>query len=127
MKRGKYILPVLVSTLWISLSEFFRNELMFKSYWVQHYQSMGLTFPSAPVNGAVWGIWSLCFAVAIAVVSRKFTFWQTVFLSWFVGFVLMWLVIGNMGVLPFQLLYFAIPLSFLETYIATLLIKKLTR
>jgi hypothetical protein len=43
-----------------------------------------------------------------------------------VGFVLMWLVTGNMGVLPYSILVFAIPLSLLETYLATLIIKKLS-
>jgi hypothetical protein len=47
-------------------------------------------------------------------------------LSWFVGFVLMWVVIGNMGVLPKGLLYIAIPLSLLEAFLASFIIKKLS-
>jgi hypothetical protein len=38
----------------------------------------------------------------------------------------MWLVVGNMGVLPFGILYFAIPLSLLEVFLATLIIVKLS-
>ena len=120
---SKIAVPVFITAIWISVTEFVRNEFLVKSYWTGHYQKLGLVFPSAPVNGAVWGIWSLCFAVAVYILSKKFSLWQTTFLSWFMGFVLMWLVIGNMNVLPYGLLVFAIPLSFLESFIATFIIR----
>ena len=47
---------------------------------------MGLTFPEKPINSAVWGIWSLCFAIGTYIISRKFSLLQTTFLSWFVDF-----------------------------------------
>lgn len=122
----KTILPVLLATIWISLSEFVRNEFLFKQFWTKHYESLGLVFPSEPVNGAVWGIWSLFLAIAIFIVSKKFGFWQTIALMWFVGFVLMWLVVGNMGVLPYDILFYAVPLSILEVGISVLIIRKLS-
>ena len=122
----KVILPVLVATIWISISEFLRNELIFKSYWVEHYESMGLVFPSEPVNGAMWGVWSLLFAIAIFILLKKFGLWQTILLSWFIGFVLMWVVVWNLGVLPVRLLVFAVPLSFLEAFFAAWIIRKLS-
>ncbi len=122
----KVILPILLATIWISISEFGRNELLLKSYWIKHYKSMGLTFPSEPVNGAVWGIWSLFFAVAIFIIAKKFSIMQTSFLSWFMAFVMMWVVIGNLGVLPNGIfLLNAIPLSFIEAFVATIIIKRL--
>jgi len=120
----KTILPIVLATIWISLSEFVRNEFLLKSYWTDHYQKLGLVFPSEPVNGAVWGIWSLCFAIGISILSQKFSWIQTTFLSWFFGFVFMWLVLGNMGVLPFEIVPFAIPLSLLESFIAAFILKK---
>ncbi|MDA3947590.1 MAG: hypothetical protein PF508_00050 [Spirochaeta sp.] len=78
----------------------------------------------APINGAIWGVWSLLFAVGIYTISRRFSLIETVAISWFVGFVLMWLVVGNMSVLPFGILPFAIPLSLLETFLAALAIVK---
>jgi hypothetical protein len=120
------ILPILAATLWISISEFVRNEFIVKSFWTNHYIGLGLTFPSEPVNGAVWGIWSLMFAIAIFIISKKFTLFQTALLSWFVGFVLMWFVLGNLGVLPYGLLVYAIPLSILEAFVASWIIKKLS-
>ena len=122
----KTIFPVFLATTWISLSEFFRNEYLLKSFWTQHYKSLGITFPSEPINGAMWGIWSLMFAVTIFIIAKKFTLLQTTFLSWFVAFVMMWIVIGNLGVLPYGLLLNAIPLSIIEAFIAALLIKKLS-
>ena len=126
MKTLRYIiLPILLAAIWISISEFVRNELLFKSYWTEHYAELGLVFPSDPVNGAVWGIWSLLFAVLIFLLSGKFNLLQTTFISWFAGFVLMWFVVGNMDVLPFGLLYFAVPLSLLEAFVGSLIIIKL--
>jgi hypothetical protein len=119
----KTILPVLLATIWISISEFVRNEFLVKSFWTKHYESLGLKFPSEPINGAVWGIWSLLFAVAVFIIAKKFTAVQTTLFSWFVAFGLMWIVIGNLGVLPYGFLWYAIPLSLFESLIATLIIK----
>lgn len=119
------ILPVLLAAIWISISEFVRNEFLFKSFWTEHYQKLGLEFPSEPINGAVWGIWSLCFAIAVFIIAKKFSLRQTTLLSWFVGFILMWISSGNMGVLPYGLLVYAVPLSVLESFVATYLIFKL--
>ncbi|MEZ5032888.1 MAG: hypothetical protein R2787_15980 [Saprospiraceae bacterium] len=118
-------LPILVATLWISLSEFARNEFLLKSVWTDHYTGMGLVFPSEPVNGAMWGVWSLCFAISIYWLARRYSLMQTTALAWFVGFLLMWLVTWNMGVLPVSILPFAIPLSLLESYVATVIMKKM--
>jgi hypothetical protein len=126
MKIIKQIVSILLATIWISISEFVRNQLLVKSYWTEHYQDLGLTFPSEPVNGAVWGIWSLLFAITIYIIAKKATLIKTTLLSWFVGFVLMWVVIGNLGVLPYGILVYAVPLSLLEAFIAALIIKKLT-
>lgn len=120
------ILPILLAGIWISVSEFVRNEFLIKSYWTRHYEGLGLTFPSEPVNGAVWGIWSLLFAVAIFILSKRFNLLETAFLAWFMGFVLMWLVIGNLNVLPYGILPFAIPLSLLEAFVAAWIVDRLS-
>ena len=120
----KTILPVLLATVWISISEFLRNEVLFKSYWTEHYTNMGITFPSEPINGAMWGVWSLLFAISIFVVSRKFNLLESSILAWLYGFVMMWVVLGNLNVLPFGLLLFAVPLSMLEAFLAVWIIKK---
>lgn len=122
----KSILAVILATTWISISEFVRNEFLLKNYWTDHYNGMGLVFPSEPLNGAIWGLWSLMFAIAIFIISRKFNLIQTTFLAWFTGFWLMWAVVWNMSVLPAGILPFAIPLSLLEAFLASFIIHKLT-
>lgn len=119
------VLPILLSTIWISVSEFVRNELLVKSYWTRHYESLGLTFPSELVNGAIWGLWSLLFAIAIYIISQRFSLLETTLLSWFAGFVLMWVVIWNLNVLPPGLLLIAAPLSLLEALVATWIIERM--
>ena len=124
MFTSKSIIAILLATLWIVFSEFLRNQLLFASYWVGHYKSLGLVFPSAPINGAVWGLWSLLFAIGIFVLTRKFDLLATTMLAWLFGFVLMWVVTWNMGVLPSGILPFAVPLSLLESFLATWIILK---
>jgi len=122
----KTILPIFLATGWISISEFVRNEFLAKSYWIDHYDKLGLTFPSEPVNGVVWGIWSFFFAVTIFFLSKKFNLLQTTLFSWFVGFVMMWVVTANLLVFPLGILPLAIPLSILEAFVAALIIHKLS-
>lgn len=121
------VLPILLSTIWISLSEFLRNELLVKSFWTDHYQGLGLTFPSGPISGAMWGVWSLFFAISIFILLKKFTLLQTTFLGWFMAFVMMWVVIWNLKVLPYGILWYAVPLSVIETLVAALIIRKLAK
>jgi len=128
MKLIKNVLiPVLLATIWISISEFVRNEFILKSFWIDHYHGLGLTFPSDTINGAIWGIWSLFFAVFVFIIAARFTLIQTTLISWFAAFVLMWLTIGNLGVLPFGLLIYAVPLSLLESFVAALILKKVPK
>lgn len=123
----KVLLAILVTTAWISISEFARNEFLLKQHWINHYAGMGLSFPAEPINGAVWGIWSMVYATVIYTVSTRFNLLQTALLAWVVGFGMMWLVIGNLLVLPWAILPWAIPLSMIEATVATWLVYKLTQ
>lgn len=118
-------LPIFIVGIWINISEFIRNEIFIKSYWVKHYQSLNLTFPSEPINGIGWIIWGFSFAVTIFILSKKYNLLQTTLLSWFMAFCMMWIVIWNLDVLPIGILWIAVPLSLLESFIGVLLCKKL--
>ena len=72
----------------------------------------------------MWGVWSHLLAIAIFILLKKFSLAETTFLSWLMAFVLMWVVIGNMAVLPYGILPYAIPLSLLECFVAAWVIKK---
>ena len=120
------ILPIFIAGIWINISEFLRNEFLAKSYWVDHYRGLNLIFPSEPVNGIGWVIWGFSFAIALFILSRRFTLWQTTFLAWFTAFFMMWIVIWNLDVLPGNILWMAAPLSFFETFVAVLICKQLS-
>jgi hypothetical protein len=125
MKTIKIVLVILLATTWISISEFVRNEFLLKSFWINHYHDLGLTFPSERVNGAIWGVWSMLLAILIFIIAKRFSVIQTTFIVWLAGFVMMWVVTGNLGVLPSGLLLYAIPLSILESFVASFIIIKL--
>ena len=120
----KTILPVLFSGVWITVSEFVRNEFLFKSYWVDHYQSLNLKFQTLPLNGILWTVWSFILAYVILELLQKFSFLRTLLIAWLTAFVMMWITIYNLQVLPLMLLLAAVPLSLLEVVIAELIIKK---
>ncbi|MEI6221590.1 MAG: hypothetical protein WCP97_02385 [bacterium] len=119
----KTTLPITLSTLWITLSEFLRNEILFKTYWTKHYSSLGLTFETKPINGIIWLIWSFLLAYLIFSLLQHLSFKKTLLLSWLTSFVMMWLTLYNLQVLPLALLLFAIPLSALEVFIAAAIIR----
>lgn len=118
-------LSILEAGVWISISEFLRNQFLLIDTWREHYNSLGLEFPEDPINGAIWGIWSFSFALLIWMINRKNSFLTTTLMAWLAGFVLMWIVTGNMLVLPFEILTLAIPLSVIEVVLAVWIIRKL--
>ena len=125
MPSGKKSLyAILLAGLWINASEFFRNEVLVKSLWTGHFQSLGLTFPSAPLNGALWMLWGFVFAMVVLAISRRASLLQTTFVLWLITFPLMWLVLWNLSVLPVGILPYAVPLSLLEVLVATLICRK---
>lgn len=123
----KTLLSVFAAGIWITLSEFIRNEFLFKSYWQEHYQALGLRFETLPVNGMLWMVWSFLLAYVIYQLLAKFTYIKALLLSWLTVFVMMWLTIYNLQVLPLRLLLFAIPLSLFEIWLAAVIIRQFRR
>ena len=117
----KYLLAVVIAGIWMNLNEFVRNELVLKSYWVDGFSTLGLVFPGEPVNGVIWMLWAFLFVAMMLWLRRSIGEYQSVLLSWGLGYVLMWIALGNVGVLPKGLLYVAAPWSFAEVYVAALI------
>jgi hypothetical protein len=120
------IIAVILTGIWVNASEFFRNEVLLKTYWINHYRSLGMTFPSEPLNGMIWVAWGFLFAIAIYIISRKFDLIKTTLISWFMAFVLMWIVTWNLNVLPSAILIYAVPLSLLEAFIGSYICIKMS-
>ena len=124
--QSRSIMAVILTGIWVNASEFFRNEILLKKYWIDHYQSLGITFPSEPKNGIIQVVWGFLFAIAIYIISRKFNLIQTTLVSWFMAFVLMWIVTWNLNVLPSAILIYAVPLSLLEAFIGSYICIKMS-
>jgi hypothetical protein len=120
----KPFLAIIIAGIWITVSEFLRNELLFNSYWVNHFSSLGLKFATLPINGMLWMIWSFILAFIIFNLLKKYSFKETMLISWLAAFVMMWITIYNLQVLPLMLLVFAVPLSIIEVLVAGLIIRK---
>lgn len=114
---------ILLAGLWVNTCEFLRNQILLNGEWVQHFQSLGMGFPSAPINALVWVVWGFVFAAIVFVLAQKFTLSQTFVLAWALGFVLMWLVIWNLNVLPMKILPVAVPFSLIESFGAAYICK----
>ncbi|MCB9802990.1 hypothetical protein H6761_03165 [Candidatus Nomurabacteria bacterium] len=123
----KTIVTIFSAGLWITFSEFFRNEILLKNYWTEHFESLGLTFTTTAINGLIWLVWSFSLAYLIYQLLKKFDTKKTISLVWLGMFWMMWLTIYNLQTLPLKILIFAIPLSLLEIMIAVLIIQKLKK
>jgi hypothetical protein len=124
---GKAALAVVLSGVWTGLCEFVRNQFLLASQWQSHYQGMGLVFPARPVNGMMWMVWSFCTAAVVFAVSRRFGLWATTIIAWIAGYVMMWVVIWNLAVLPIGILPIAVPFSFGEALGAAFICRKFAR
>jgi hypothetical protein len=120
-------LAIGVAAIWITASEFLRNEFLFKSYWINHFHSMGLEFVTLPINGILWTLWSFGLAYLIFRLISKFSFLETMLLAWLPSFAMMWITTYNLQVLPLGLLIFAIPLSLFEVFLAMVIIRQLSK
>ena len=125
-QRLRPVLTILLSGLWVNASEFFRNNILLKHYWVEHFKSLGMVFPSEPRNGLIWVVWGFLYAAAIYSLSRYTSLVKATMLAWLFGFVLMWLATWNLNVLPLAILVFAVPLSLVETLGAVYLSQRLS-
>lgn len=113
----KIIVPILITGIWINVSETVRWMFLVESYWLEKYQNLNLVFPDETINIITWMIWGFFHATVIFILSRRYNLLQTTFLSWFVAFVMMWVIVWNIGVLPTGMLWFNIPLSLFEAFI----------
>jgi hypothetical protein len=117
-------LPIFIAGVWINISETVRWMLIIESYWVEYYESLNLVFPNNPLNAVIWMTWGFLYSAIIFVLSRKFRPLQTTLIAWLTVFVMLWIVLWNIDILPVKLLWYNIPLSFIETYVAVLICNK---
>jgi hypothetical protein len=121
------VLAVALAGVWVNLCEFVRNQVLFLPQWQAHYRDMGLVFPAQLVNAVLWVVWSFLLAGMAFAISRRLGLWQTTFIAWVMAFVMMWVVIWNLSVLPLGILPIAVPFSLVEALGAAFICRKLAR
>lgn len=121
------VLPIFLTGIWINISETIRWIFLIEDYWIEYYDKLDLIFPNEPINTIIWVIWGFLFATIIFALSKKFNLLITTILSWFAVFVMMWLVVWNVGVLPVEMLWYNVPLSLFETFIGAIICKTIVK
>jgi len=121
----KVIIPIFLVGIWINVSETIRWLLVIETHWIDYYNELNLVFPNGPSNAITWMIWGFVFATIVFIISKKFKLFPATFICWFAVFVTLWIVLWNIDILPVNILWYNIPLSLLETYIAVLICNKL--
>jgi len=121
------VLAVMLAGVWVNLCEVVRNQVLLLPYWQAHYRDMGLVFPAQPVNAMLWMGWAFLLAGMAFAISRRFGLWQTTLLVWVMGFVMMWVVIWNLSVLPAGVLPIAVPFTLIEALGAAFICRRLAR
>jgi hypothetical protein len=120
----KAVLPILLTGIWINISITIVWLLALESYWVAKFQSLNLIFPTGLINNIIWMIWGFMLATIIFILSKKFSQIQTTLIAWFAAFVIMWVIVWNIGVLPTGMLWFNIPFTLFVTLIGAFICKK---
>lgn len=123
----KFLLAAIVAGVWINISEFLRNELLLKNLWITHFESIGLVFPSSLNHNLVWLLWGFLLAASLVYMRRRMSFMATTAIGWVMAFAMMWLVMGNLNVLPEQLLPVALPWSLIEIAGAVFIARKIDK
>ncbi len=119
------ILPILVTGIWINISETVRWIFLIEPFWIEKYQGLGIPFPDETVIMMLRMVWGFFFSTTIFLMSKKYKLIQTAIFSWFVAFVMMWMVVWNGVVLPTRILWINIPLSLLEAFVGAYICIKL--
>ena len=119
----KAIWQILIVSIWINIFETLRWILFAKPEIDMHFKAANLVLPNEPINNLLWLIWGIIIAVMIFIVSKKFKVLQTTFIVWITVYVMHWIALWNMAVLPINILWLAVPLTFINVLAGALISK----
>jgi hypothetical protein len=117
----KTIWQILLISLWINIFETFRWILFAKPDIDMHFKAINLVLPNEPLNNILWLIWGIIIAVMIFIISQKFKVLQTTFIVWVMVYVTPWIALWNFSVLPINILWLAVPLTFINVFVGALI------
>ena len=119
----KTIWQIFLVSIWINIFETLRWMLFAKPEIDMHFKAANLVLPNEPINNLLWLIWGIIIAVMIFIVSKKFKVLQTTFIVWITVYVMHWIALWNMAVLPLNILWLAVPLTFINVLVGALISK----
>ena len=117
----KAIWQILIVSLWVNIYETLRWILFAKPDIDMHFKAANLVLPNEPINNFLWLIWGIIIAAIIFIISKKFKVLQTTFIVWIIVYVTHWIALWNMAVLPLNVLWLAVPLTFINVLVGSLI------
>jgi hypothetical protein len=117
----KAIWQIFLVSIWINIFETLRWMLFAKPEIDMHFKAANIVLPNEPINNLLWLIWGIIIAVMIFIVSKKFKVLQTTFIVWITVYVMNWIALWNMAVLPINILWLAVPLTFINVLAGALI------
>lgn len=122
----KTIWQILLVSLWINISETLRWMIFAKPDIDNHFKAANLVLPNEAINNILWLIWGIIIAVMIFVISKKYKVLQTTFIVWIIVYVTHWIALWNFSVLPINVLWLAVPLTFINVFVGALICSRFT-
>ena len=117
---------ILLVSLWINIFETLRWMLFAKPDIDMHFKVANIVLPNQPINNILWLIWGIIIAVMIYIISKKFKVLQTTFIVWITVYVMHWIALWNFAVLPINILWLAIPLTFINVLVGAFICTRFT-
>ena len=117
---------ILLVSLWINIFESLRWMLFAKPDIDMHFKTANLVLPNQPINNILWLVWGIIIAVMIFIISKKYKVVQTTFIVWITVYVMHWIALWNFAVLPINILWLAIPLTFINVLVGAFICTKFT-
>jgi len=121
----KAIWQILLVSLWINIFETLRWILFAKPDIDMYFKTANLVLPNETINNILWIVWGIIIAVMIFIISKRFKVLQTTFIVWLTVYVMHWIALWNMAVLPINILWLAVPLTFINVLVGALICAKL--
>lgn len=122
-KYQKTIWQIFLVSIWINIFETLRWILFAKPDIEVYFKSNNFLLPNESLNNILWLVWGVIIAVMIFIISKRYKVLQTTFIIWITVYVMHWIALWNMAVLPIKILFLAIPLTFINVLVGVLISK----
>jgi hypothetical protein len=119
----KAIWQVIILSIWINAAETIRWIVFAKPYFISHYQKMNIEPPSGPLYLIIWFVWGVLLALLIYIISRKFSLIETTIIIWLSVYSGIWIMLFNLSLVTFQILFAIAAFCFIEIFIGSLISK----